>query len=413
LRIGNHTVTGGIPPMRRDLRVACPLAGRPHDGSLMLNGMTQDEFYLRRYIAPILPVAMLSAGCSILLIWAFNRIIGPFLGVRTELVIVGGAVALIGLAWLCRRLALAGRLHLASLTIVLYGGIFAVILAVRATARHDGLTSVMLPLMIIVLIGAMFAHRAWHLLLGYVVTMTPAWLFSHEFAPAITPEARNFPQAALFALATAITFYALSARFRRYFYGILREQDERAQRDPLTQLLNRSVWLERAGAALERAAANGGQIAILFADVDRFKQINDRFGHARGDEVLVRVADLLGGHLPAEALIARFGGEEFVALLTDCDERRARLRALRVQAAMQREALPGLAPTISIGIAIHNAGEPLSHTLHRADMALLRAKNLGRNRVEVAVPLPEPGVQRDEAIPEPGTTLSIAPVPGP
>ena len=359
--------------------------GGTQSGCDMLNGLTQDEFYLRRYIAPILPVAMLSAACSILLIWTIYRIVGPFFAPRVESTLVGGPVALIALAWLCRRYALAGRVHLTALTIILYGGIIATVFTVRATAHEDGMTSVVLPLMILVLIGAMFAQRAWHLLLGYVVTMTPAWLFSREFAPAITPEARNFPQAALFTLATAITFYVLTTRFRRYFYALLVEHDERAQRDPLTQLLNRSIWHERATAAIQRAEVDGSDITLLFADVDHFKRINDHLGHARGDEVLVRIAEVLRAVLPADALVARFGGEEFVVLLLRCDLQLAQEDARRLQDALRRESFPDLAPTISVGIACHRREERLDDLLHRADMALLRAKDSGRDRVEVAV----------------------------
>ncbi|TXI05514.1 MAG: diguanylate cyclase [Pseudorhodobacter sp.] len=165
--------------------------------------------------------------------------------------------------------------------------------------------------------------------------------------------------------------------------------------DPLTGLHNRRYGLAQMQAIAERARANGAMFAVLVADIDRFKSINDRFGHAAGDAVLVDVAQRLRQNLRAGDLVARIGGEEFLIALPDIALPEARAIAERLctviaERPFRLNAVDDLGVTISIGLAISEAGETPSHVetvtdiFERADRALMRSKTSGRNQVTVS-----------------------------
>ncbi|WP_321573068.1 diguanylate cyclase [Tabrizicola oligotrophica] len=165
--------------------------------------------------------------------------------------------------------------------------------------------------------------------------------------------------------------------------------------DPLTGLHNRRYGLAQMQAIAERARATGAVFAILVADIDNFKSVNDRFGHAAGDAVLAEVAQRLRLNLRAGDLIARIGGEEFLIALPDIALPEARAIAERLCLAMsdrpfqlaREQALP---VTMSIGLAISEAGatpaqiETVTDIFDRADRALLRSKTAGRNQVTIS-----------------------------
>jgi diguanylate cyclase (GGDEF)-like protein len=155
--------------------------------------------------------------------------------------------------------------------------------------------------------------------------------------------------------------------------------------DPLTGAGNRRMLeLELSQA---RAAAVGASVlpALAILDVDHFKRINDRFGHEAGDRVLVAFAELLRGLLRKVDRLYRFGGEEFVVLLPAADAvgLRALTENLRAIVEARLRAPDGDAVTVSIGATLLRREEHWSHWLGRADAALYRAKDAGRNRVEI------------------------------
>ena len=171
---------------------------------------------------------------------------------------------------------------------------------------------------------------------------------------------------------------------------VTRSEIERAQaesrRDQLTQLANRREVERRWPLLLDAARTAGTPLAVAMLDLDHFKQINDRFGHAIGDAVLVALAELLRDNTRSADMVARVGGEEFLLVLTDASAARAldiceRLRQ-RVAAHDWQAVAPQLAVTLSVGLT---SSPPLdADTLTaRADAALYRAKAEGRNRVVV------------------------------
>ncbi len=157
-----------------------------------------------------------------------------------------------------------------------------------------------------------------------------------------------------------------------------------ASHDPLTGLANRKAaheWLER---ELSRSVRERTPLAVLILDLDRFKQVNDTWGHAAGDHVLVESTRRAAAVLRPYDLIARWGGEEFVVALPGCSEADARDVANRIRCAVRD--LPydgGLRVTVSIGLAwgIEASAQVF---LKAADEALYRAKANGRDRVETA-----------------------------
>ncbi len=156
--------------------------------------------------------------------------------------------------------------------------------------------------------------------------------------------------------------------------------------DPLTRLYNRRYFYTEANYLFEQARKTGMPLALLIIDIDRFKAINDGYGHQVGDQVIVALSDLLRLKSRKGELIARFGGEEFVMLLPNTSEEKAQQRAEQIRAAAQSLNLDqqgdNLSFTISIGgVEIDSERETIDTAINLADIALYEAKNTGRNCV--------------------------------
>jgi diguanylate cyclase (GGDEF)-like protein len=165
--------------------------------------------------------------------------------------------------------------------------------------------------------------------------------------------------------------------------------EELATRDPLTGVLNRTAFFDRASVELERARRIEKPLSVIMIDLDYFKLINDAYGHAAGDMTLKAFADLCGKHLRAHDFIGRLGGEEFACVLTDADRATASQIAERLRHAAEDLAIENapasLRVTISAGVSeIHFGEDGVSAALARADLALYGAKMRGRNKVVVA-----------------------------
>lgn len=165
-----------------------------------------------------------------------------------------------------------------------------------------------------------------------------------------------------------------------------RPLQDQAARDPKTGLLHALSWQVQATAVLVRVHAARAPWAVLFADLDHFKEFNEIHGHLGGDEALARVADALRLRMRPGDLVARFGGEEFCVLLPATAPQDALTIAERLRAAVEAVNLPGAsAPlTISIGLVTVDGDDvsvPIAHALELADRALFQAKLEGRNVV--------------------------------
>jgi diguanylate cyclase (GGDEF)-like protein len=176
------------------------------------------------------------------------------------------------------------------------------------------------------------------------------------------------------------------------------ESQHASETDPLSGLANRRGFDRLADAALARSRRMGLPLAVALFDLDRFKRVNDTFGHATGDGVIAGFAATLRATAPGAAVTARQGGEEFVMLIEGATAETAWLaaEAIRIRTAAGLgphlgEDLPAM--TVSAGVAQLRPGESLSDLLRRADQATYQAKNTGRDRIclapEDAVPAPE------------------------
>ncbi|MDD3990757.1 MAG: GGDEF domain-containing protein, partial [Desulfobacteraceae bacterium] len=153
--------------------------------------------------------------------------------------------------------------------------------------------------------------------------------------------------------------------------------------DTLTRLANRNSFIESATVEMERARRYGSPLSVLILDIDNFKSINDSFGHNEGDRVLRNTAALLRSNLRSMDKPARWGGEEFVMLLPGTDLDGAVAAGSRLCSAIAAASLtPHRTVTASIGASGYVSGESLDDFVGRADTALYRAKNSGKNRVE-------------------------------
>ena len=227
---------------------------------------------------------------------------------------------------------------------------------------------------------------AWALLEGFTITAAVRFLFisSVDASPGL-----YYYGLPLSMVASAVLIALGVADRLRAQRLALTEAERRAQTDPLTGVLNRRSLIERLDAACLRARARGLPIALLFIDLDHFKEINDSFGHQAGDACLRAIIDPIHAELRQSDVIGRYGGEEFVVILSSADAAAATPIAHRILERVAGVSVEGFGMpirlTCSIGIAASDTlgvwGEQL---IARADAALYSAKRMGRNQVQMA-----------------------------
>ncbi len=174
-----------------------------------------------------------------------------------------------------------------------------------------------------------------------------------------------------------------------------------ATRDPLTSLYNRRYFEEEVRKRINQARKNNGMYCILMTDVDLFKRVNDTYGHKTGDKVLMELAAACERALRDRDIVARYGGEEFVIYLDDVDAENARVVAERLRETIAELSVPSddgriVKFTISIGISSAAVSDNIDTLIKTADEALYRAKQNGRNRVEIFYPSDMKNFKPDE-----------------
>lgn len=232
-------------------------------------------------------------------------------------------------------------------------------------------------------IGLLFAVGALFLLRQPVAMLVPGGadqgLFASAWLTVISPECL------LITIALAFVLLAIGKEFAELGHKTA------ARMDPLTSLANRRAFMQDAETILQRQAMRGRSAAVLIVDLDHFKSINDRFGHAAGDKVLRLFGQICVSNLRSSDLVGRIGGEEFAVVLADASRDNASFVAERIRALFEEAAasLDGqdIGATLSVGAAIAEGRNPsLPALLKQADQALYRAKARGRNRVELSPP---------------------------
>jgi diguanylate cyclase (GGDEF)-like protein len=179
--------------------------------------------------------------------------------------------------------------------------------------------------------------------------------------------------------------------------------------DPLTGLFNRRGLIEAARELTGKHARRARPLAVLVFDLDNFKTINDRFGHAVGDDVLKLFAALASGSMRTSDFVARLGGEEFAVIIRGTlDEGIAVAERLRVAFEDAARTVSGryVGATVSVGVAAHAATTNIDALIARADEALYAAKAAGRNRVEAETARDVPPAPAPDETPPSGDTIA-------
>jgi diguanylate cyclase (GGDEF)-like protein len=195
--------------------------------------------------------------------------------------------------------------------------------------------------------------------------------------------------------ARARTVNAMLASIQRTKAELLQAQESlrfHAEHDALTGVLNRRAIRDVLRKELARCRREKHTLGIILADVDHFKRINDQYGHAAGDAVLVTVVQRISATLRSYDVVGRYGGEEFLIIAPGCDLALTQKLADRVRAAIGDEPVDlgdeKVAITLSLGVTLGTAASDPEFLVAQADTAMYRAKDNGRNRAEVGFDLP-------------------------
>jgi len=173
------------------------------------------------------------------------------------------------------------------------------------------------------------------------------------------------------------------------FVNILEKTEEisrlQAITDPLTQLFNRRYFLEHSNQLLILSKGSGSRLSLAFLDLDNFKCINDQHGHDVGDRVLQKVSKVLKEKVRNTDVVARFGGEEFIILFTNTDQKDVLTECEMIRKAIEETEMPEDVNTITTSIGVSGVGDDdsISQVIKRADKALYEAKNKGRNQIVI------------------------------
>jgi diguanylate cyclase (GGDEF)-like protein len=197
-------------------------------------------------------------------------------------------------------------------------------------------------------------------------------------------------EAGLLALAALMLVTLVLARPLLRAFRWTEEQASEARIDSLTGLANRRAIEEVLAAEISRAHRFAHQLAIVLLDLDRFKEINDSFGHGAGDVMLRAVSRLLTSLARQGDTVARWGGEEFVVVLPETDLDGARRFAERLRRTIEAHSVGEMRTSASCGVATMLPDDTVEALVGAADQALYQAKSNGRNRTESAIRGPRP-----------------------
>ncbi|MBL8518981.1 MAG: GGDEF domain-containing protein [Betaproteobacteria bacterium] len=318
-------------------------------------------------------------------------------------------------------------------TVILPNGLFLVCITLKAAAimqfygqRMARSWHVLPPLVLMLLFALLLNHIGPRVLIGSIAYSAAqfalAWLSLHLATPATVQATRlmviglvigalAFFARAMMALLSpqevndllgpsqiqAVSFLLGLSVILMTSIGFLLLYKERAEddaqrqaaTDPLTDTFNRRMFLELGSKEVARSRRSLVPLSLIMMDLDHFKKVNDKYGHAAGDDVLRRFVDVTNICLRREDMLVRYGGEEFCVLLPEVSDLQAEALAERIRYAVEHamfrwrdQAIP---VTVSIGVASLRGeeDETLAELLQRADEALYAAKNGGRNRVVV------------------------------
>jgi diguanylate cyclase (GGDEF)-like protein len=288
--------------------------------------------------------------------------------------------------------------HLRDPSLTLQQMLIAILIAAAGYCITGASRSIVLPMVAVVMMFGMFrlTQRQVRIVGAYTLLLFGAasfyWVTGPESGQPAGDELARFMMMTTMVVGVVLLTSRLhrmrerTRRQRMELAAALERISELATRDELTGCLNRRAMQERLVEECSRASRAGQPLCVVLLDLDHFKSINDRHGHAAGDAVLRGFAELARGQLRPTDLLARWGGEEFLLTLAATDALQAQecvLRLLQGLAQVHFDVVPGgLSVTASAGSTQWRRGEAIEAAIERADRALYCAKANGRNRVE-------------------------------
>ncbi len=353
--------------------------------------LTTDRVKRVRLLQCSLAVSLMTMGAAIMNYGVWAGVVQPAWVSLWTTVSVGGML----LAYVFIRSGMSARFSDPSLTGFQTG--FAIVCGAVAYGLAGPLRGAVFPVLMTVLVFTMFQMRLrntvflsfYALLLFTVVMAVMVKLRPDVYVPAV--ELGHF----LMLLATLPVISLLAGRLSQIRHRLARQKEELAEalgkiqvlatHDDLTGLFNRRHMQSLLEMEVQRNLRSGNSFCVGLFDIDYFKRVNDLYGHGAGDEVLRAFAQVCLGALRGSDLLARWGGEEFVAVLpnTNLPLALAGIERLR-ELVQQHEVLVAgveLSVTFSAGLTEHRPDETLAQTIERADRLLYEAKKRGRNRV--------------------------------
>ncbi|OPG97196.1 GGDEF domain-containing protein [Chryseobacterium mucoviscidosis] len=339
----------------------------------------------------------------------FYRIRVPFPSMRVQM--IGGLLfgiygtVLMNYSFPLNETTIVDLRHLAIVTAAVYvGGLASVIsglvisiLRIVMFGMSSAAIDAAFVMTIIGLSGVYFAYAPWSRLTKIITMnllgMTLIFVILMLNTSSMNSLMKVYPLQITISFVGGIFIYFI-AEFINKSNEMLFLLERKASTDHLTNLSNRRQFEKSLELELERARENKQKLSLLVIDIDRFKKVNDAFGHTSGDAVLKQLGQLLIKHARSADIVSRNGGEEFAILLLDCGHHQAMAIAESIRQAVEKYlfALPDgntIRLTISIGVAVfpdHCDDRDDNDFFEQADRALYEAKNTGRNRV-CAIPL--------------------------
>ncbi len=245
--------------------------------------------------------------------------------------------------------------------------------------QRDGITPAVLwfPMVYLMAFVLLSRRQALRFSLIYLGLGLLAGAIGVLFSPPLGVSATNTALQFTLSNLAYVTLLYIFAHLRRHYA----QMHQMAHTDALTSLTNRRAMQTRLDSELDRARRYNRPFAVLVADLDHFKRVNDTFGHSVGDQVLREAAGRLLQHLRESDSLARWGGEEFLILAPETDLHRAHHLAQRLHESICETPMSGVHVTLSLGVACYRQGDTIAAILSRADEAMYRAKAAGRNQV--------------------------------
>lgn len=361
--------------------------------------VVEEDYRLSNYVASSVPLILSVTAGLILLYSLSDLLLGRFDSFLRFLPVMGGTAGmLLILAFLVHRSSLQRKKSRVGILVVITVGIVSAYLAITQHLQDQSVLYSLPYIFLLAAVAVPFWPERSYFIAGSIASIVPLVV-----AFAIRPETDLVEYLIPLAIIASVLLFLVHetiSRANRRMFALAYEVQYRASHDVMTTLSSRSHWLGLAHEIYEAAVRERRPLCIFYLDIDHFKTINDRFGHDAGDAALKQVAEAVAFNVPRRDLVSRFGGEEFVMLLPDTTlpQAIARARALHLRV-NTIESLPDTSMasgtiTVSVGIAEAVTGQSLDQLIIRADRAMLRAKESGRNRTVIATAdlphVPEP-----------------------